>query len=109
VAIQALRAAGVSPRRLPILRALGYLRTTHRPDGGYAQMPGGRSNAQTTAWVLQAFAAARAVPGQGARTYLLRLRRPDGSFRYSARYATTPLWVTAEVLPALAGKPFPLQ
>jgi hypothetical protein len=37
------------------------------------------------------------------------LRRPDGSYRYSTRYATTPVWVTAQVLPALAGKPFPLR
>ena len=26
-----------------------------------------------------------------------------------ARYVTTPLWVTAQVLPALARKPFPLS
>jgi len=37
------------------------------------------------------------------------LRRPDGSFRYSKRYVTTPVWVTAQVLPALARKPFPLS
>jgi len=34
---------------------------------------------------------------------------PDGSYRYSKRYAVTPVWVTAQVLPALAGKPFPLS
>ena len=37
------------------------------------------------------------------------MRRPDGSYRYNARYVTTPLWVTAQVLPALARKPFPLS
>jgi hypothetical protein len=37
------------------------------------------------------------------------MRRPDGSYRYSARYVTTPLWVTAQVLPALAREPFPLR
>ena len=37
------------------------------------------------------------------------MRRPDGSLRYSARYATTPLWVTAQALQALARKPFPLR
>jgi len=109
VGIEALRAAGVGARRLPILRALGYLRRAQRPDGGYAQRPGGPSNAQTTAWVIQAFAAAKADPGRAPVRYLLRLRRPDGSFRYSAKYSTTPLWVTSEVLPALAGKPFPLE
>jgi prenyltransferase beta subunit len=109
VAVQALRAAGVGARRLPILRGLGYLLRAQRPDGGYAQKPGGQSNAQTTAWVMQAFVAAKADPGRAPLRYLLRLRRPDGSFRYSARYATTPLWVTSEVLPAIAGKPFPLR
>jgi hypothetical protein len=45
----------------------------------------------------------------GAIRYLQSLRRADGSFRYSKRYATTPVWVTAQVLPALAHKPFPLR
>jgi hypothetical protein len=29
--------------------------------------------------------------------------------RYSARYATTPLWVSAQALPALARVAFPLR
>ena len=109
VAIQALRAAGMSPRSRPILRGLAYLRRAQRPDGGFAQLPGGRSNAQSTAWAMQAFAAAGRDPGLAPQRYLARLRRPDGSYRYSAGYTTTPLWVTAQVLPALSGKPFPLQ
>jgi hypothetical protein len=44
----------------------------------------------------------------GAPPYLRSMRRSDGSFRYSRRYATTPVWVTAQVLPALAGRAFPL-
>jgi len=48
-------------------------------------------------------------PGAPAFGYLARMRRPDGSYRYNARYVTTPLWVTAQVLPALARKPFPLS
>jgi hypothetical protein len=47
-------------------------------------------------------------PGRAAYAYLARMRRPDGSFRYSSRYAVTPVWVTAQVLAALSGKPFPL-
>jgi hypothetical protein len=53
--------------------------------------------------------AAGARPPRSALDYLARLRRPDGSYRYSARYVTTPVWVTAQVLPALFGKPFPLR
>jgi hypothetical protein len=37
------------------------------------------------------------------------LRRADGSYRYSRAYVTTPVWVTAQVLPALVKKPFPLR
>lgn len=108
VVVEALRAAGVSSRSKAIARAFSFLRRTRRPDGGYGQQPGDASNAQTTAWVLQAYAAAGRKADATARRYLLRLERPDGSFRYSARYVTTPLWVTAEVLPALAGKAYPL-
>jgi hypothetical protein len=58
---------------------------------------------------VQAFlAAGRPVP-RGALAYLRRLQRPDGSYRYSRRYVTTPVWVTAQVLPALARKPFPFR
>ena len=48
-----------------------------------------------------------AAAGKAPFRYLSRVRRADGSYHYSARYATTPVWVTAQVLPALTGKPFP--
>jgi hypothetical protein len=92
----------------PISRALAYLNRLRNRDGGFELTPGRGSDAQSTAWAVQAFVAAgRAVP-KGSIAYLLRLRGADGSFRYSKRYATTPVWVTAQVLPALARKPFPL-
>ena len=51
----------------------------------------------------------RQEPGRRAAfAYLASLRRADGSYRYSKRYAVTPVWVTSQVLPALARKPFPL-
>ncbi|MGH3144018.1 MAG: helical backbone metal receptor, partial [Gaiellales bacterium] len=65
------------------------------------------SDAQSTAWVIQAFVAAGAPVPKGAFAYLVRLRQSDGSYRYSARYAVTPVWVTAQVVPALMKKPFP--
>ena len=37
------------------------------------------------------------------------LRRKDGSYRFSRRYFTTPVWVTAQVLPAVLRRPFPLR
>jgi Prenyltransferase and squalene oxidase repeat len=106
-AIQALRAAGTGPRA--IKRGLAYLRKLQRPDGGFALVPGRSSDAQSTAWAIQAFLAAGKQPGRAAFRYLASLRRPDGSYRYSKRYAVTPVWVTSQVLPALARKPFPLR
>ena len=44
-----------------------------------------------------------------AYSLVAKLRRVDGSYRYSRAYATTPVWVTAQVLPALVRKPFPLR
>jgi energy-coupling factor transport system substrate-specific component len=104
--VEALRSANVTGR--PISRALGFLLRFRNPDGGFELTRGRGSDAQSTAWAVQAFAAAGKAPPRGALAYLRRLRRPDGSFRYSTRYATTPVWVTAQVLPALARKAFPL-
>ena len=105
--IQALRAAGVGGR--PVRRGLAYLRRLQNKDGGFELSAGRGSDAQSTAWSIQAFLAAGARPGRPAYAYLARLRRGDGSYRYSAKYAATPVWVTAQVLPALAGRPFPLR
>lgn len=105
--VQALRSAGVSGR--PVRRALAYLGTLRGRGGGFALVPGREPDAQSTAWTIQAYLAAGERPPPGALAYLRRLRREDGSFRYSLRYAVTPVWVTAQVLPALAGKPFPLR
>jgi Squalene-hopene cyclase C-terminal domain/Prenyltransferase and squalene oxidase repeat len=108
-AIQALRTAGVGPRAGALKRGLAYLRRLQRADGGFALAPGRASDAQSTAWAIQAFVAANRQPGRRAFLYLASLRRPDGSYRYSKRYAVTPVWVTSQVLPALARKPFPLK
>ena len=107
VAVQALRAAGV--RGKPISRALAYLRKLQAPSGGFRLTAGREADAQSTAFAIQAFVAAGTKPSSKALTFLSRLRRPDGSFRYSRSYATTPVWVTAQVLPALLKKPFPLR
>lgn len=107
VAVQALRAAGMTGK--PIARALDYLRRLQAPSGGFRLVAGREADAQSTALAIQAFVAAGAKPPKGAFAFLSKLRRPDGSFRYSRTYATTPVWVTAQVLPALVKKPFPLR
>jgi hypothetical protein len=105
--VQALRAARVGGR--PIRRAVAYLRRRQNKDGGFELAPGRGSDAQSTAWAIQAILSAGNRPGRAASAYLARLRRADGSYRYSTRYTTTPVWVTAQVLPALVGRPFPLR
>ena len=105
-AVQALRAAAVGGR--PLERALAFMARHRRPDGGFSLTVGRASDAQSTAWAIQAYLAARRPPPAAAYRFLARLRRADGSYRYSAAYATTPVWVTAQVVPALARRPFPL-
>jgi hypothetical protein len=105
-AIEALCAAGVTGK--PISRGLAYLRKQQRGDGGFGLVPGRASDSQSTAWAIQAFIAAGKQPPDRSFKFLARMRRRDGSYRYSARFAVTPVWVTAQVLPALARKPFPL-
>jgi hypothetical protein len=107
-AVQALRAAGVGRNARAIVRGLRYLRRLQNGDGGFELSSGRGSDSQSTAWAVQAFLAAGRRPGSAAFAYLHRMQRANGSFRYSARYAITPTWVTAQVLPALARKPFPL-
>jgi hypothetical protein len=103
--IQALRASGV--RGKPVRRGLAYLRRLTAPNGGVRLAPGRAPDAQSTAWAIQAYVAAGVRPPRAAFRFLASLRRPDGSYRYSRRYAVTPTLVTAQVLPALAGKPYP--
>jgi hypothetical protein len=104
--IEALRAAGVGGS--PVARGIAALTSFRNSDGGYGLARGRASDAQSTAWAIQAILAAGRKPARATWRFLARLRRPDGSYRYTLRYGTTPVWVTAQVLPAIAGKPFPL-
>jgi hypothetical protein len=105
-ALQALAVAGV--RGPPVARAVRFLLSFQNRDGGFELTRGRGSDAQSTAWAIQGLVATRRTPPRSAFAYLARLRRSDGSYRYSARYAATPVWVTSQVLAALAKKPFPL-
>jgi hypothetical protein len=113
-ALQALVDAGVRGGA-PIVRATAFLVHTQNRDGGYPQQPGGESNAQSTAWAIQGLIAAGRDVGritrEGSRSplgYLTSLLTADGSIRYSRTGAQTPVWVTAQALTALAGKPLPI-
>jgi prenyltransferase beta subunit len=99
-----------------LARASAYLIGAQNRDGGFPQQPGGASNAQSTAWAIQGLIAGglnvSAVTREGSRSplgYLQTLLAPDGSVRYSRTGAQTPVWVTAQALIALAGKPLPVS
>jgi hypothetical protein len=105
--LQAVRANGVRGR--PIRRGLAYLRRLTAPSGGVRLAPGRAPDAQSTAWAIQAYVAAGVRPPARTFRFLASLRRSDGSYRYSRRYAVTPTFVTAQVLPALARRSHPLM
>ncbi|HMJ01992.1 MAG TPA: prenyltransferase/squalene oxidase repeat-containing protein, partial [Conexibacter sp.] len=113
-ALQALAALG--GRRVAQRKAVAYLRGAQNADGGLPQMPGGSSNAMSTAWAIQGFAAAGVALGDVRRgdsrtplAYLRSLVLPSGETRYSRTSDQTPVWVTAYAALGLALRPLPLR
>jgi energy-coupling factor transport system substrate-specific component len=104
--IQALVAVGKGKTKV-VKRAARFLVKARNPDGGFPLTPGGESNAQSTAWAVQALVAAGRSPKEGLR-YLRSLTDENGAVRYSRTSDQTPVWVTAQALTALARTPFPL-
>ncbi len=114
-ALQAL--AGVPGARAAHVRAraVSYIEGQQDQDGGFPAVPGAGSNAQSTAWAVQGLIAVGVNPSGVRRNgapspiqYLDSLIQPDGHVRYSRSSDQTPVWVTAEAMMALAGKPLPL-
>lgn len=105
--LQALAAAGRGKSRAAE-RAVSYLIGVRGKNMGYGQFKSDVPNAQSTAWAVQGLVAVgRGV--KGTIQFLKSLQGPDGSFRYSRTSDQTPIWVTAQALPALLRKPFPLE
>jgi hypothetical protein len=99
-----------------VARAAAFITRTQKSDGGFPLQPGAGSNAQSTAWAVQALVAAGRNPDGvrrgGSRNplgYLRTLVASDGSVRYSRTSAQTPVWVTAQALTALARRPLPIR
>jgi energy-coupling factor transport system substrate-specific component len=96
-------------------RAVAFLRRQQERDGGFPSQPGMSSNAQSTAWAIQGLEAAGVSPSTVHRggaisplAYLDSLVAANGSVRYSRGVTQTPVWVTAEALMAMEGKPLPI-
>ena len=112
----ALQALATARRRGPIAKAARFIARNQNPDGGFPLTPGGPSNAQSTAWAVQAFIAAHKNPdritSKGSRSpmaYLRSLVTSNGSVRYSRTSTQSPVWVTAQALTAFARKTFPIS
>jgi hypothetical protein len=112
LAVQALVAAGA--RGETLAKAAAYLRSQQNADGGfpYAQSSsfGAATDANSTALSLQALLA---LGGEqqaidAATAALLKLQNPDGSFSYQASQPGANDLATAQAIPALFGKPFPI-
>ena len=107
--------AGTSDHRAQ-RRAVAFVRAAQSRDGGFPALPGGSSNAQSTAWAVQGLTAAGVNPARvhtrGAPSplhYLRSLVTRRGAIDYSRGVSLTPVWVTAEAILALDRKPFPLR
>ena len=113
-AAQAMAASGASASA--IRATVAYIRAHQNADGGFPLSPGAGSNAQSTAFAVQAFVAAHVDPstlrrgnGRTPLGYLSSLIQSNGSVRYSRTSTQTPVWVTAQALAALARRPLPFH
>jgi energy-coupling factor transport system substrate-specific component len=93
---------------------MGYLRNAQRPSGGFALGGSGAVNSQSTAWAAQGMLAVGKDPasvrdeGKSALDYLAARQDSDGHYQYSSSSDQTPVWVTGQVLTAVAGDFFPV-
>jgi energy-coupling factor transport system substrate-specific component len=93
---------------------LTYLRKHQRPNGGFALGGSGGVNSQSTAWAVQGMIAVGADPatinagGSSALDYLAARQAEDGHYSYSEASDQTPVWVTGQVLVAVAGDSLPI-
>ena len=115
-AMQALRAAGEAPDGNAMERAASFLRFCQSSDGGFCWQST-TSNVASTAWAVQGLSAAGedldstawSRSGKTPLDFLRDMQQADGHIKYSNTSDSDPAWMTAEAVPALLGKPFPLS
>lgn len=111
--LQALAAAGVPGNNAAVTKALAFLDTVQKSDGGFPNAPADTgSNANSTAFAVQGILASGADP-QAARwkptssnpiSYLLSLQQPEGALTFGGQAS---LLATQQAIPALAGRALP--
>jgi hypothetical protein len=115
--VQTLIAAGDEITSTEVMSGLAYLAQAQQDDGGFAYdlTSGGGSDANSTAYVVQALVAAGqdptgepwSVEGVTPIDYLLSLQLEDGSFEWQAGTGSN-LFATQQVVPALLQRPYPI-
>jgi hypothetical protein len=117
VAMQALIAGGECITSPNITLALDFLKAAQKSDGGFAYNPfSSASDANSTAWVIQALWAAGKDPtatpwtvnGKSPVDYLLAAQLPNGSFEWQPGLGSNQL-STQQAIPALLGMAFPMH
>jgi hypothetical protein len=117
LAIQALIATGTPVSDTVVLDALDFLKSAQQENGGFSYDQAGEfgSDANSTAYVLQAIAAAGQNPlsdewlvdGVSAVDFLVGLQLEDGSVEWQAESGSN-LLATQQFVPALLGQAYPL-
>ena len=115
-ALQALVAAGERPDGPAVDRALKYLKFCQASDGGFCWRSK-YSNVASTSWAVQGIVAAGQDPdgdywiksGKTPLGYIASMQQEDGHVRYMADSDSQPAWMTAEAVPALLKRAFPLS
>ena len=107
-AVLALHATGVGCGNVAIRRGLAYIRSAQASSHGYALLPGSAADSQSTSWAIQARHAC-GLRNARARRWLLARRLPSGAYNYQPGTTVTPAFVTAQVLPAVHGRWYPIR
>jgi hypothetical protein len=107
-AVLALHATSVGCNSRQIAHAYGYLGSTQASSHAYGLLPGAAADSQSTSWVIQARHAC-GLRNRRSRAWLLQRELPNGAFNYQPGTTITPAFVTAQVLPALHGRFYPIR
>jgi prenyltransferase beta subunit len=121
LAIQALVGAGVDQSDSSVRKAVAYLETQQNTDGGFPYVTpstyGTDSDTSSTAWVIQGLIAAgediegkhwvkAAITPMG---FLMSMQNADGAFAYQKVAPDDSELSTAQAIPALMTKSFPVK
>ncbi|MBW7882029.1 MAG: hypothetical protein H3C34_05210 [Caldilineaceae bacterium] len=118
LALQTLIAAGWDVSSTEVISGLAFLKSAQVENGGFVYdpaSPGFGADANSTAYAIQAIVAAGQDPSSEQwteydntpLTFLLSLQLPDGSFEWQAGTGAN-LLATAQAVPALLGRPYPI-